>query len=96
MPEILDSEGDMVTVWKMPKGSSKEQLLWKVVHELEQLVEEQASFCKEMVRICESSERRENILQELVNQAKASLDTMELFMQGKHFLRTQEMGKPEA
>ena len=37
----------------------------------------------------------EDILQELVNQTKASLDVMELFTCGEHFLRSQEMGKLE-
>jgi len=85
----------MVTVQKTPNGSAKEQLLWRVVHALEQLVEEQVSFCEEIVGIWESSERTENILQELVNQTKASSDMMELFMQGECFLRTWEMGKLE-
>jgi len=37
----------------------------------------------------------EHIPQDLVNQTKASLDVMELFVQGEHFLRTWEMGKLE-
>ena len=93
--EILESEGDVVVVQKTPKGSAKEQLLWRIVHALEQLVGEQASFCEEMARIWESSKRTEGILQELVNQTKASSDVMELFMRGECFLRTQEMGKQE-
>jgi len=52
-------------------------------------------FFQRDVRIWESSERMEGILQELVYQTKASLDTMELFMWGECFLRTQEMGKLE-
>jgi len=82
-------------VQKMPKESSKEQSLWRIVHVLEQLVGEQAVFNEEVARIWESSERMEGILQELVNQTKASLDVMELFVQGECFLRTQELGKPE-
>jgi len=65
------------------------------MHALEQLVGEQAGFHEEMVRIWESSERTEGILQELVEQTKASSDAMELFMWGEHFLRTWEMGKLE-
>src|SRR5882724_4374488 len=82
-------------VQKMPKESSKEQSLWRIVHVLEQLVGEQASFCEMMARIWESSERMEGILQKLVDQTKASSDAMELFVWGEHFLRTWEMGKPE-
>jgi len=41
MPEMLESEGDAVEVQKMPKGSTKEQSLWRIVHVLEQLVGEQ-------------------------------------------------------
>jgi len=93
--EILESEGDVVVVWKTPKGSAKEQSLWRIAHALEQLVGEQVGFHKEMPRIQESSKRTENILQELVNQTKASSDVMELFVHGEHFLRTQERGKPE-
>ena len=76
-----------MVVQKTPKGSDKEQSLWRIAHALEQLVGDQASFHEEMDRIWESSERMENILQELVNQTKASSDEMELFMQGEHFLR---------
>src|SRR5882724_2102526 len=97
--EILESEGDVVVVQKTPKGSAKEQSLWRIVHALEQLVGEQASFCEEMARIWESSKRTEGILQELVDQTKASSDMMDLFLQSEHFLRTQErtqeIGKPE-
>src|SRR5882724_1652932 len=93
--EILESEGDVVVVQKTPKGSAKEQSLWRIVHALEQPVGEQASFCEEMARIWESSERTESILQELVDQTKASSDAMELFVQGECFLRTWEMGKLE-
>jgi len=41
----------------MPKGSSKEQVLWKIVQALEQLVGEQLEIGKEMARRWESSER---------------------------------------
>ena len=85
-----------MVVQKTPKGSTKEQLLWRIVCALEQLVGEQAGFRKEVARIWESSERMEGILQELVNQTKASSDVMELFVWGEQFLRTQEMGKLEA
>ena len=79
MLEILESEGDMVAVQKTPKGSSKEKSLWRIACALEQLVEDQVSFRGEMVRIWESSIRIKNILQELVDQTKASSDVMELF-----------------
>src|SRR5882724_315557 len=46
--EILELEGDIVVVQKMPKGSAKEQSLWRIAHVLEQLVGEQASFHEEM------------------------------------------------
>jgi len=49
----------------------------------------------ELVWIWESSERWEEVLQDLVDQTKASLDVMELFIWGEYFLRFQEMGKPE-
>ena len=56
MPEILELEGDVVAVQKMAKGSGKEQLLWRIVCVLEQLVTEQVSFHKEMVvMICSPS-----------------------------------------
>ena len=48
-----------------------------------------------MLRIQESSKRTEDILQGLVDQTKASSDTMEQFVWGEHFLRIQEIGKPE-
>jgi len=56
-------------------------------------VEEQASFCEEMARIWESSKRMENILQDLVDQTKASLDAMELFMRGEFFPKDLGDGK---
>ena len=48
-----------------------------------------------MAGLQESSKRLEELLQELVNQTKASSDSMELFMQGEHFLMIHEMGKLE-
>ena len=48
-------------------------------------------FHKEVARIQESSKRTEGILQELVDQTKASSDVMELFVWGEQFLRTWEM-----
>jgi len=85
MLETLESEGDIVVVWKLPKGSTKEQSLWRIVHALEQLVGEQAGFCEEVARIQKSSKRTEGILQELVDQTKAFSDAMELFVWGEHF-----------
>jgi len=54
------------------KGSQKEQALWKIVHALEKLVGEQSGIQEELVRIWESSERMEDVLQDLVDQTKAS------------------------
>jgi len=82
MLEILELEGDVVVVWKTPKGSTNEQSLWRIAHALEQLVGEQVGFRKEVARIQESSKRTEGILQELVDQTKASSDVMELFVWG--------------
>jgi len=79
MPEILESGSDTMRVWKTPKGSWKEQVLWKIAHVLEQLVGEQMGIWEEMVMIWEFSERQEDILQDLVDQTKALSDAMELF-----------------
>jgi len=63
---------------------------------VEHLVGEQVGIREELVWIWELSERWEDILQNLVDQTKASIDTMELFSQGECFLRVGEMGKLEA
>ena len=76
---MLESEVDVIVVWKMPKGSNKEQALWRIAYALEQLEGEHAGFQEEMAQIQESSERMEDILQDLVDQTKASSDMMELF-----------------
>ena len=47
------------------------------------------------MKIWEPSGRTEDILQDFVDQTKASLDTMELFTWGEYFLRTWEIGKLE-
>jgi len=46
MPEILELEGDIVVVQKMPKWSAKEQLLWRIACALEQLVVSRRVFVK--------------------------------------------------
>ena len=71
---MLELEGDVVVVWKMPKGSNMEQRLWRIAHALEQLVGEQVGFQEEMAQIQESSKRVEDILQDLVDQTKAPSD----------------------
>jgi len=48
---ILESEGEVVVVQRMPKGCAKEQSLWRIVHVLEQLVGEQVGFHEEMAKI---------------------------------------------
>ena len=50
---------------------------------------------EELARSWELSERQEEILQDLVDQTKASSDAMELFTWGECFLRNWEMGKVE-
>ena len=54
---------------------------------------EQVGIWEKMLKIQESSERQEDILQDLVNQTKASSDVMESFTWGEFFLRIEEMGK---
>jgi len=87
--EMLESEGDDARVQKMSKGYHKERPLWSIVQV------EQSGIQEEMERIWESCKRMEDILQDLVDQNKVFLVVMELFTQGEHFLRTQEMGKLE-
>jgi len=64
--------------------------IWAIANSLEQ-----SGIWEELVRIWESSERMEDVLQDLVDQIKASLDTMEVFAWGEHFLRIWDMGKLE-
>ena len=59
-----------------------------MAHALEDLVREQA-----LLR--ESAERQEELLEEMVSNTKVIVDAMDLFTQGEHFLRVQEMGRPE-
>jgi len=94
-PEVLESGSDDARVQKMPKGSWNELALWKIAHTLEQLVGEQSGIWDELVQIQKSSERTEDVLQELVDQTKAYSDVMELFVSGEHLLRIWKMGKPE-
>src|SRR5882724_1329397 len=65
--EVLELGSDDTRVWKTSKGSQKEQTLWKIVHALEQLEGEQSGIWEEMVKIQESSERMEDIPQDLVD-----------------------------
>jgi len=87
-PEVLETASDTAEVWKTPKTSGREQVWWQMAHALEDLVGEQ-------VRLQESAEWQEELLEELVSITKVIADTMDLFMHGECFLRVQEMGKLE-
>ena len=50
---------------------------------------------EELVQTWVLSERQEDVLQDLVDQTKASSNMLELFTQGECFLRICEMGKLE-
>jgi len=56
-----------------------EWVLWEIASSLEHLVEEQVGIREELVQIQILSERCEDVLQDLVNQTKASSDVLELF-----------------
>ena len=56
-------------------------MLWMIAHTLEDLAGEQ-------VRLQESWERQEELLQELFDQTKSGSDLLELFTWRKQFLRT--------
>jgi len=86
--EILETASKMVEVQKTPKSSRREQAWWAIAHTLEDLVGEQ-------VRLRESAERQEALMEEMVSNTKVITDVMDLFMQGEHFLRVREMGKLE-
>ena len=49
----------------------------------------------EQVRLWESVKQQEGLLEELVSNTRVIADMMDLFMQEEHFLRVQEMGRPE-
>jgi len=79
---------ETVEVRKTPKMSRREQAWWAMAHELEDLVGEQAG-------LWESVEWQEELLENLVSNTKVIMDAMDLFTQGEHFLRVQEMGRLE-
>ena len=87
-PEVLEMASDMAEVRKTPKTSGREQAQWAIAHALEDLVGEQ-------VQLQESAEWQEALMEELVLNTRVIVDAMDLFTQGEHFLRVQEMGKPE-
>jgi len=87
-PEILEMASEMAEVWKTLKSSGREKVWWAIAHALEDLVGEQA-------QLQESTERQEALMEEMVLKTKVIVDMMDLFMQGEHFLRVQEMGKLE-
>ena len=87
-PEILETASKTAEVQKTPKSSGGEQAWWAIAHVLEDLVGEQ-------VWLRESAEWQEALLEEMVSNTKVIVDAMDLFMQGEHFLRVREMGKPE-
>src|SRR5882724_6300603 len=87
-PEILEMASEMVEVWKTLKSSGREQAQGAIAHALEDLVREQA-------QLQESMESQEALMEEMVSNTKVIVDVMDLFTWGKHFLRVQEMGKPE-
>ena len=86
--EILETASETAEVRKTPKSSRREQARWAIAHALEDLAREQG-----LLR--ESAERKEELLEDLVSNTKIITDAMDLFMQGEHFLRVQEMGRPE-
>jgi len=87
-PEILETASEMVEVRKTLKLSRREQVWWAIAHALEDLI-------KEQVQLRESVERQEVLMEEMVLNTKVIVDMMDLFTQGKHFLRVREMGQPE-
>ena len=88
MLEALETASDMAEVRKTPKMSGREQARWAMAHTLEDLVWEQG-------RIRESTERQEEILEELASNTKVIADAMDLFLRGERFMRVREMGRPE-
>src|SRR5882724_9095180 len=86
--EILEMASETMEVQRTLKSSGREQAQWAIAHTLEDLVGEQ-------VRLRESAERQEALMEEMVSNTKVITDVMDLFMQGEHFLRVREMGKLE-
>ena len=87
-PEILEMVSETTEVRKAPKSSGREQAWWAMAHALEDLVREQG-------RIRESTERQEELLEELASNTKVIADAMDLFLRGECFMRVREMGRPE-
>ena len=93
--EIWDLDSDMAEsaeaeseAWKSPGLSGKDKALWAIAHALGVLVEEQAEIHK-------LERQQERLLQSLIAQVKSSVDSLELFTWGDHFLWTWEMGELE-
>src|SRR5882724_7415024 len=86
--EILEMASETMEVQRTLKSSGREQAQWAIAHTLEDLVGEQ-------VRLRESAERQEALMEEMVSNTKVITDVMDLFMWGEHFLRVREMGKLE-
>src|SRR5882724_4470306 len=86
--EILEMASETAEVRKTPKLSRREQARWAMAHVLEDLVREQG-------RIRESTERQEELLEELASNTKVIADAMDLFLRGERFMRVREMGRPE-
>ena len=50
---------------------------------------------REQGRIWESTERQEELQEELASNTKVIADAMDLFLRGEHFMRVWEMGRLE-
>src|SRR5882724_2168420 len=87
-PEILEMASETAEVQKTLKSSGREQARWAMAHALEDLVREQGW-------IRESTERQEELLEELASNTKVIADAMDLFLRGERFVRVREMGRPE-
>ena len=87
-PEILEMASETTEVRKTPKLSGREQVQWAMAHALEDLVQEQG-------RIQVSTERQEELLEELASNTKVIVDAMDLFLRGERFMRVREMGRLE-
>src|SRR5882724_8244211 len=87
-PELVETASETTEVWKTPKSSGREQAWWAMAQALEDLVQEQG-------RIWASTERQEELLEELASNTKVIADAMDLFLRGERFMRVREMGRPE-
>jgi len=89
-PEALETASDTAEVRKTPKMSGREQAWWAMAHALEDLVREQGW-------IRESTERQEELLEELASNTKVIADAMDLFTWGNISLgsRRWKAGRPE-